>query len=191
MIKRVLCVLTLSLVLAGSVWADGGLKGLELGGGARFELAAGAMKEHETGNLVVALDAAWPLPLGLSQDGLVTAVGLGAQAGVLFPVGKKSYIDSWWGMDFALGAYVDLKINSLITIRPELAADIRLNMVNSDVQDVHGSFMDFGGRFAVNAVFDVTNGLLVKVGAGYTIFPEKDNVCHYIGFNVGAAYRFN
>ena len=95
MIKRIVFALTLALALAGAAWADGGLKGLELGGGARFELAAGAMNEHEVGNIVVSADAAWPLPLGFSQDGLLTAVGLAAETGFLFPVGKKDYIDSW------------------------------------------------------------------------------------------------
>lgn len=189
--KRILFVLGLVLAFAGNSWAGGGLSGLELGGGASFELVLGAMNEHEAGNVGVSVDAAWPLPLGLSQKGPLTAVGLTADAGVLFPVGKKDYIDSWWGIDFGLGAYVDLKISDLITIRPELAADLRLNMVDSETQDVHGLFMDFGGRLGVDAVFDLSKGLLVKAGAGYSIFPEKDNVCHYIGFDVGAAYRFN
>ena len=192
MIKRIVFALTLALALAGAAWADGGLKGLELGGGARFELAAGAMNEHEVGNIVVSADAAWPLPLGFSQDALLTAVGLAAETGFLFPVGKKDYIDSWWGLDFALGAYVDLRINDLITIRPELLADMRINKVESSGRDVNGAYPDFGAKLGATVIFDVfKNGVLLKAGAGYTIFPEKDNVCHYIGIDVGAAYRFN
>jgi hypothetical protein len=178
--------------LTGSSIKNQNTRGLELGGGARFELAAGAMKEHEVGNIVVSADAAWPLPLGFSQDGFLTAVGLTAETGFLFPVGKKDYIDSWWGLDFALGAYVDLRINDLITIRPELLADMRINKVESSGRNVNGAYPDFGAKLGATVIFDVfKNGVLIKAGAGYTIFPEKDNVCHYIGIDVGAAYRFN
>ena len=189
--KRIVFTLAILMAFAWSAWADGALSGLELGGGARFELALGDMKEHESGNLGFNMNAAWPLPLGLSQDGLLTAVGLTAETGVLFPLGKKDYIESWWALDFALGGYIDLKLSSLITLRPELSADIRLNRVTSEENDVNGTFVDFGGRLGLCAVFNVSKNLLVKAGAGYTILPEKDNVCHYIGLNVGAGYRFD
>lgn len=149
------------------------------------------MKEHESGNFGFNVNAAWPLPLGLSQDGLLATVGLTAETGVLFPLGKKDYIESWWSLDFALGGYIDLKLSSLITLRPGLSADIRLNRVTSEENDVDGTFVDFGGRLGLCAVFNVSKNLLVKAGAGYTVFPEKDNVCHYIGLNLGAGYRFD
>ena len=188
--KRIVFTLAILLTFAGSAWADGWLSGLEVGGGARLELALGDMKEHESGNFGFNVDAAWPLPLGLSQDGLVSAVGISAETGVLFPFGKKDYIESWWALDFALGAYVDLRISKMITLRPGLSADIRLNRVSSEENDVNGTFVDFGGRLGLDAVFNVSKNLFVKAGAGYTILPEKDNVCHYIGLNLGAGYRF-
>ena len=82
--------LFLTVLCTSSVWAEGWTNGLELGGGACFELAMGDMKEHESGNLGFNVNAAWPLPLGLPDDGLLTAVGLTAETGVLFPLGKKS-----------------------------------------------------------------------------------------------------
>ncbi|MBO7638815.1 MAG: outer membrane beta-barrel protein [Treponema sp.] len=189
--KRIVFTFAILLTFAGSAWADGALSGLEVGGGARFELALGDMKEHESGNLGFNVNAAWPLPLGFPEEGILSNVVLSAEAGVLFPVGKKDYIESWWELDFALGAYVDLRISKTITLRPGISADIRLNNVVSEENDVSGSFVDFGGRLGLNAVFNVSKNLLVKAGADYTILPEKDNVCHYIGLNLGAGYRFN
>lgn len=184
--------LALSLCSAGNAWADGWYSGLEVGGGTSFELALGDMHEHEVGNLGLTVDAAWPLPLGFPKDGCLSAVGLTAQAGVVIPVGKKNYIDSWWAMDLGLGAYVDLRINQLITIRPELAADMRLNIVSSESRSADGAYLDFGAKAGATVLFDVfKNGVLLKTGAGYSFFPEKDHVCHYIYINAGATYKFN
>lgn len=188
--KFLLAVLAASLFALGA-WSESFVSGLEAGVSGTFELAVGEMKKHEIGNVGAVLNVSYPLPLGFSGDSFLSAAGLSLDAGFLLPVGKKDYIDSWWGMDFALGAYVDLKINALITIRPTLVADLRLNMVSSEERNVDGAFMDFGGRVGVTGVFDIfKNGVLLKCGADYAIFPEKDNVCHYIGFNVGMMYRF-
>ncbi len=185
-------VLAVSLGFAGNAGAEGWYSGLEFGGETQFEFAVGGMNEHELGDFAVNVDAAWPLPLGFSEDAVFNAVGFSTQAGVFFPLGKKDYIDSWWGMDFSLGAYVDLRINELITIRPELAADLRLNMVKSESRSADGTYTDLGARLGATVLFDVfKNGLILKTGADYAIFPEKENVCHYIGINLGAAYRFN
>ena len=184
--------LALSLCSAGNAWADGWYSGLEVGGGTSFELALGDMHEHEVGNLGLSVDAAWPLPLGFPNDGFLSAVGLTAQTGVVIPVGNKNYIDSWWAMDLGLGAYVDLRINQLITIRPELAADMRLNIVSSESRSADGAYLDFGAKAGATVLFDVfKNGVLLKTGAGYSFFPEKDHVCHYIYINAGATYKFN
>lgn len=185
-------VLAVSLGFAGNAGAEGWYSGLELGAEAQFEFAVGDMNKHEFGDLALNVDAAWPLPLGFSKDAFFNAIGFTAQTGVFFPIGKKDYIDSWWGMDFSLGAYVDLRINELITIRPELAADLRLNMVKSESRSADGTYTDLGARLGATVLFDVfKNGLILKTGADYAIFPEKENVCHYIGINLGAAYRFN
>ena len=80
----------------------------------------------------------------------------------------------------------------MITIRPELAADIRLNIVSSESRSAKGMYADFGAKAGATVLFDVfKNGVLLKAGAGYTIFPEKDHICHYIYINAGATYRFN
>ncbi|MBO4320460.1 MAG: hypothetical protein J5857_08320 [Treponema sp.] len=181
--------LFLTVLCASSAWSLGGL---EIGGGARFELALGDMNEHETGNVGFNVEAAMPLPLRLSGDGLVSAVGLSAQTGVLFPVGKKSYIDSWWALDLALGAYVDLRLNQVITVRPEAAFDIRLNSVKSEEKNVSGMFADYGARIGATVLLDMLkNGVIFKAGADYVLLPEKDSICHYVGMNIGAVYRFN
>ena len=183
--------LFLTVLCASSVWAEGWTKGLEIGGGARFELAMGDMREHESGNVGFNVEAEMPLPLGLSSDGLVTAVGLSAQTGVLFPVGKKSYIDSWWALDFDIGAYIDLKLSGLVTLRPSASFDIRLNSVKSEEKNVSGMFADYGARLGATVLLDVLkNGVLFKAGADYVLLPEKDSICHYLSFNLGATYRF-
>ncbi|MBR7080072.1 MAG: hypothetical protein IKI40_06095 [Treponema sp.] len=185
-------VLAMSFCFAGNAWADGWYSGLEVGGGASFEIAVGDMHEHEVGSLGLNVDAAWPLPLGFPKDGFLSAVGLTAQTGVVIPVGKKGYIDSWWGIDLDIGAYVDLRINQLITVRPELAADMRLNIVSSESRSADGAYVDFGAKAGATVLFDVfKNGVLLKTGAGYSFFPEKDHVCHYIHINAGATYKFN
>ena len=183
--------LFLTVLCASSVWAEGWTKGLEIGGGACFELAMGDMREHETGNFGFNVEAAMPLPLGFSGDGTLSAVGLSAQTGVLFPIGKKSYIDSWWALDFVLGAYVDLRLNQMITVRPGAAFDIRLNSVRSEEKNMSGMFADYGARLGATVLFDAfKNGILIKAGADYVLLPEKDNICHYLSFNLGATYRF-
>ena len=185
-------IFAMSLGFAENAWAEGWYSGLELGAEAQFEFAVGDMNEHEFGDLALNVDAAWPLPLGFSKDAFFNAIGFTAQTGVFFPIGKKDYIDSWWGMDFALGAYVDLRISELITIRPELSGDIRMNMVKAETRSANGVYTDFGARLGATVLFDVfKNGLRFKAGLDYSIFPEKDNICHYIGVNIGASYRFN
>ena len=190
--KRIsILALFLTVLCASSVWAEGWTKGLEIGGGACFELAKGDMREHESGNLGFTLEAEMPLPLGLSDDGILSAVGLSAQTGVLFPIGKKSYIDSWWALDFDIGAYIDLKLSELVTLRPGAAFDIRLNSVKSDEKNVNGMFADYGARLGATVLFDAfKNGILIKAGADYVLLPEKDNICHYLSFNLGTTYRF-
>ena len=189
--KKLGIILSMFMIVFASAWSEGWSKGLELGGGARFELVLGDMKEHETGNLGFNVDAAYPLPLGLPNEGLLSAVGLSAQTGVLFPVGKKSYIDSWWALDFALGAYVDLRINQTITVRPGVAFDIRLNSVKSEEKSVSGMFADYGAKIGADVLLDVlNNGALFKAGMDYLILPEKDSTCHYMAFSLGALYRF-
>lgn len=184
--------LALLLCSAGNVWAEGWYSGLEVGGGVSFELALGDMRDHERGNLNLSLDAAWPLPLGFSKDGFISAVGLTAQTGVVVPVGKKDYIDSWRSMDFGLGAYVDLRISPLITVRPGLAADMRLNIVSSESRCADGAYLDFGVKAGATVLFDAfKNGILLKLGAGYAFFPEKEHICRYICINAGATYKFN
>ncbi|MBP5358613.1 MAG: hypothetical protein J6Y69_05440 [Treponema sp.] len=183
--------LFLTVLCASSVWAEGWTKGLEIGGGARFELAMGDMKEHESGNLGFTIDATMPLPLGLSGDGILSAVGLSAQTGVLFPIGKKSYIDSWWALDFDIGAYIDLKFSELVTLRPGASFDIRLNSVKSEEKNVSGMFADYGARLGATVLFDAfKNGILIKAGADYVLLPEQNNICHYLSFSLGATYRF-
>ena len=183
--------LFLTVLCTSSVWAEGWTKGLEIGGGARFELAMGDMKELESGNLGFTIDATMPLPLGLSDAGILSAVGLTAQTGVLFPIGKKSYIDSWWALDFDIGAYIDLKLSGLVTLRPVAAFDIRLNSVKSEEKNVSGMFADYGARLGATVLFDAfKNGILIKAGADYVLLPEKDNICHYLSFNLGTTYRF-
>ena len=94
-------------------------------------------------------------------------------------------------LDLALGAYADLKISPLITLRPELSADARLNIVESEERDVHGLSFDFGAKAGLSALFDFFgNGLIFTLGADYVILPEKDNLCQYIAFKAGASYRF-
>ena len=179
------------VLFAGAAGAETFISGFEMGVSGRFDFALGEISKHEFGNVGVSLEYAWPLPLGLPES-LLSDIGLCAEAGVLFPVGMASYIDSWWVCDFGLGAYVDLKINPRVIVRPELLADFRLNFIESNFRNLHGPMLDVGVKTGAVLVLDFSESrLLFKAGADYVILPEKNNICHYFAVKTGAAFRFN
>lgn len=183
---------TLAIFLLTSVaWSESFVSGLETGVCRTFEFALGDVNRHEMGNTGPSLNLSYPFLRGFSQNSILSAVGLTLDASILIPIQPRNYIDSWWITDFAFGAYVDLKINDLITLRPKILADTRVNIVESEERNVHGAYIDFGGKAGIDCLFDFfKNGLILKAGGGYMISPEKNRMSGYISMNAGLTYRF-
>jgi hypothetical protein len=175
---------------AQSAGAESLIKGLELGGSGKFEFALGDLSKHEVGNAGLSVDCAWPLPLGL-HGSVISDIGLNADAGVLMALGKEAYINSWWIFEFGLGAYMDLKINPTIIIRPELMADFRLNLMRSDACDIHDAMLDAGVKTGVVMVTLFGQNGRITFGVDYSILPEQSGICHYITVKSGMSYRFD
>ncbi|MBQ0051980.1 MAG: hypothetical protein KBT11_07950 [Treponema sp.] len=179
------------------------IKDMRAGAFFNFEPAAGDLREFVSSTIGggASFEAGIPLPLfgeipfvhGLLEN-------FGASFRMAFDGGimKDTHIDSIFSMRYTLGAYTRIPLpGNLFTIVPEFDYGFAVNLpkasgdgskyVNSVYVD---QIMQFGAGVRFSHPRMVNGDLEFEFTPTYSLSPESTSSVHYIGFRLGALYKF-
>lgn len=181
----------------------GFIKDMRAGAFFNFEPAAGDLQDFVSSTIGggASFEAGIPLPFG-SENSVILGLleNFGASFRVAFDKGimKDTSIDSIFSMRYTAGAYTRIFIpGNMFSIVPEIDYGFVFNLPKASgisSRYVKGFYVDqilqFGAGLRFSHPEMVNGNLEFDFTPTYSISPESGSSVHYIGFRLGASYKF-
>lgn len=181
----------------------GFIKDMRAGAFFNYEPAAGELQDfvYSTIGGGASFEAGIPLPFGSENSVLLGLLeNFGASFRVAFDKGvmKDTSIDSIFSMRYTAGAYTRIFIpGNMFSVVPEIDYGLVFNLPNASgisSKYVSGVYVDqilqFGAGLRFSHPEMVNGNLEFDFTPTYSMSPESGSSVHYIGFRLGASYKF-
>ena len=148
------------------------------------QYSLGELSKLSLGNVGSGLSLGYTLP-SFSQ------LGFSARAEFVGNFPKQERLSNWMAFTCTGGVFFNLNITDKIMFRPEVSYGVILNFPQKNGEAL--VYADQVIQVATALHFSTeklkAEGVMIELTPVYTLFPEKSDLGHYIGFRAGVSYK--